>query len=308
MKPDVKRYTAKVGDHEVIFETGKLAGQAGGSVTVQLGDSIIFAAATMGNTPREGQDFFPLTVEYEERMYAGGRIPGSFFRREGRPTQDAILTSRLIDRPLRPLFNQSMRNEVQVVCFSLSADMDNPLDILAINAASAAMMISDIPWAGPVGAVRVGRIDGEFVANPTFADLENSDLDLRLAGTREAILMVECAASEQSEEIMVEALMFGHKAIQPLVDLQEKMAKEIGKAKREVPLFELDKSYVDKMEARVKDDVIKAMDAPHTKAELKAALKEIETAAVEEFAGEDAALKSSFSAGFEEVYKQVVRS
>ena len=168
MQPEGKQYTANVGGQPITFETGKLAGQAGGSVTIQLGDLMIFASATMASKPREGLDFFPLTVEYEERMYAGGRIPGSFFRREGRPTTEAILTSRLTDRPLRPLFNQEMRNEVQVIMFSISADQENPLDILCINAASAALMISDIPWAGPVGAVRIGRLNGEFIVNPTF--------------------------------------------------------------------------------------------------------------------------------------------
>ena len=168
MPPEVKQYTALVGGRPVVIETGKLAAQAGGAVTVCLGESIVFAAATMGNEPREGQDFFPLTVEYEERMYAGGRIPGSFFRKEGRPTEEAILTARLTDRPLRPLFNQDMRNEVQVIMFTVSADTDNPLDILAINAASAALMISDIPWGGPVAAVRVGRVNGELIVNPTY--------------------------------------------------------------------------------------------------------------------------------------------
>ena len=188
MKPESKQYTATIGGRPITIETGKLASQAGGSVTIQLGDSVVFAAATMGKKPREGQDFFPLTVEYEERMYAGGRIPGSFFRKEGRPSDIAILTARLTDRPLRPLFNKDMRNEVQVVMFSMSADPDNPLDILAINAASAALMISDIPWAGPVAAVRVGRVDGKLIINPTYRELEKSDLDLRLAGTRQALL------------------------------------------------------------------------------------------------------------------------
>src|ERR1035437_1619042 len=188
MKPEVKQYPAMVGGQTVTFETGKLAAQAGGAVTVRLGDTIMFAAATMGTEPREGQDFFPLTVEYEERMYAGGRIPGSFFRKEGRPTEEAILTARLTDRPLRPLFNQDMRNEVQVILFTVSADTDNHLDILAINAASAALMISDIPWGGPVAAVRIGRVNGELIVNPTYAQIDESDLDLRIAGTRDAIL------------------------------------------------------------------------------------------------------------------------
>src|SRR5574340_1008621 len=180
MKPESKRFSASVGSGTVVFETGKLAAQAGGAVTVGIGAAVIFAAATMGGV-REGIDFFPLSVEYEERLYAGGKIPGSFFRREGRPSTDAILTARLTDRPLRPLFPEGMRNEVQIIMYSLSADSDNPLDVLAINAASAAVMISDIPWNGPVGAVRVARVNGEFIINPSFPELDASDLDLRIA-------------------------------------------------------------------------------------------------------------------------------
>ncbi len=235
MKPESKKYTTTVGTHTLTFETGKLAGQAGGAVTFGTPESIVFAAATMGGV-REGIDFFPLSVEYEERLYAGGRIPGSFFRREGRPGTEAILTARLTDRPLRPLFQDGMRNEVQVIMFSLSSDGVNPLDILAINAASAAIMISDIPWDGPVGAVRVGRVNGEFVINPTFPELDASDLDLRIAGTRDAILMVECGANEIPEDVMVAALELGHKSMQPLIDLQFQMQQEVGKPKREVTL------------------------------------------------------------------------
>ncbi|HQN44817.1 MAG TPA: polyribonucleotide nucleotidyltransferase, partial [Anaerolineaceae bacterium] len=194
MKPTVHQYTTTVGGRPLTFESGKLAAQAGGSVTVRFGDSIVFAAATMSPNLREAADFFPLTVDYEERLYAGGRIPGSYFRREGRPTEDAILTARLTDRPLRPLFDKNIRNDVQVIMFSMSADGVNPLDVLAINAASAAVMISDIPWAGPVGAVRVGRVNGELIINPTFSQMAESDLDLRIAGTHDAILMVECGA------------------------------------------------------------------------------------------------------------------
>src|SRR5512143_3697429 len=235
MKPETKRYTTTVGTRSVTFETGKLAAQAGGAVTVGIDDAIIFAAATMGGV-REGIDFFPLSVEYEERLYASGKIPGSFFRREGRPSTEAILTARLTDRPLRPLFAHGMRNEVQVMMFSISADSINPLDILAINAASAAIMISDIPWGGPVGAVRVGRVDGNFVVNPTFAEMDASDLDLRIAGTKDAILMVECGAQEVPEDVMAQALEFGHKSLQPLVDIQLQMQAEVGKPKREVTL------------------------------------------------------------------------
>jgi polyribonucleotide nucleotidyltransferase len=264
MKPEVKRYSTTVGSRTVTFETGKLAAQAGGAVTIAINDTIVFAAATMGGV-REGIDFFPLQVEFEERLYAGGKIPGSFFRREGRPGTDAILTARLTDRPLRPLFQHGMRNEVQVMMLSLSADGENPLDVLAINAASAAIMISDIPWGGPVGAVRVGRVNGEFIANPTFAEIDASDLDLRLAGTRDAILMVECGANEVPEDIMAAALDFGHKAIQPLVDVQLKMQAEVGKPKREATLFVPSAELQKKVVERVSGPMTDLLDKPLTK-------------------------------------------
>ncbi|MCX8023937.1 MAG: hypothetical protein N3A60_01905 [Thermanaerothrix sp.] len=271
-KPEAKQFTAIVGGRPIIFETGKLAGQAGGAVTVRLGDSVVFAAATMGDKPKEDVDFFPLTVEYEERLYAGGRIPGSFFRREGKPSEEAILIARLSDRPIRPLFPKGMRNEVQVIMFSISADMENPLDILAVNAASAALMVSDIPWGGPIGAVRIGRIEGQFVINPTFEQKEKSDLDLRIAGTREAILMVEAGANEVPEDVMVEALTFGHQALQPLIDAQLQMAAEAGKPKREVPIFEVDPALVETIRERVAEQIEALLDAPHTKSELNDAI------------------------------------
>jgi polyribonucleotide nucleotidyltransferase len=266
MKSEVKRYIATVGNRSVAIETGKLAPQAGGAVTVHLNDSIVFAAATMGGI-RTGIDFFPLSVEYEERMYAGGKIPGSFFRREGRPSTDAILTARLTDRPLRPLFPEGMRNEVQIIMYSLSADSDNPLDVLAINAASAAVMISDIPWNGPVGAVRVGRVGGEFVINPTFAEIEKSDLDLRIAGTRDAILMVEAGSDEIPEDVMVAALELGHKSIQPLIDLQLQMRAEVGKPKREITYALPDKVLQEKVYSMVSGPMNVLLDKPLMKAE-----------------------------------------
>jgi polyribonucleotide nucleotidyltransferase len=309
MKPESKKYITTVGGRPLTFETGKLAAQAGGSVTVQYGDTVVFAAATMGNEPRMGQDFFPLTVEYEERMYAGGRIPGSFFRREGRPGSDAILVSRLTDRPLRPLFNQAIRNEVQVIMFSLSADWENPIDVLAINAASCAVMISDIPWGGPVGAVRVGRINGELVANPTYAQIDESDLDLRIAGSADAILMVECGSNEIDEETMVSALLFGHQAIQPIIETQLQMAKEVGKAKREVQLFTLDEALVEKVSNRASSEINEALEAPHTKHELQNALDTLRDSIVLEYTDpEDSEQISVYKEAFEETVKRVVRS
>ena len=328
MKPEGKRYTATVGSRDIAIETGKLAAQAGGAVTVHLNDSIVFAAATMGGV-REGIDFFPLSVDYEERMYAGGKIPGSFFRREGRPSTDAILTARLTDRPLRPLFPEGMRNEVQIIMYSLSADAENPLDILAINAASAAIMISDIPWNGPVAAVRVGRVDGQFIANPTFAEIDKSDLDLRIAGTREAILMVEAGADEIPEDVMVSALEFGHKSIQPLIDLQLKMQAEIGKPKRAFVPALPDPGLQEKVYSRVSGPMNDLLDKPLMKAEFYAGMdtllqnlvteliptvgmnvtvsdeKDVEN--IPEFALPDAPSLASIKGAFSDAEKRVVR-
>jgi polyribonucleotide nucleotidyltransferase len=307
MKPESKSFSVPMGENVITFETGKLALQAGGAVTVTCGETMIFAAATMDKKPKESTDFFPLTIDYEERMYAGGRIPGSFFRREGRPSTDAILLARLTDRPLRPLFAQDMRNPVQIIMVSFSSDGINPIDILGINAASAALMISDIPWNGPVGAVRIGRIDGKFIINPTFDQIDSSDLDLRVAGTRDAISMVECGANEVPDDIMVEALDFAFQSIQPIIDIQLQMAKEIGKQKVDVPLFPADESMVSKVEARVATEIDSALARPHTKAELNDAINELKAMMVQEFAGEDETLIPAVNEAFEVCYKQVVR-
>ncbi|GAB4504001.1 MAG: polyribonucleotide nucleotidyltransferase [Anaerolineales bacterium] len=306
MKPEAKTYIANVGNNVVTFETGKLAGQAGGAVTARMGDSIVFASATMGEA-REGIDFFPLSVEYEERLYATGKIPGSFFRREGRPGTEAILTARLTDRPLRPLFPKGMRNEVQVIMFSLSADGKNPLDILSINAASAAVMISDIPWNGPVGAVRVGRINGEFVINPTFEQIDASDLDLRLAGTRDAILMVECGANEVPEDVMVAALEVGHQAIQPLIEAQLKMQAEVGKPKREGTFNLPDEQLSKQVFERVSGPMNALLDKPLTKNEFyegMTALKEEVVAELCPATGETLASDSPSPASVREAFDQ----
>jgi polyribonucleotide nucleotidyltransferase len=226
-------YSVKLGDQEIAIETGTLAKLAGGAVTVREGDSVMLVTATASRQPREGIDFFPLSVDYEERLYAAGRIPGSFFRREGRPTDPAILLSRLVDRPLRPLFAKDMRNDVQIVLTALARDPEHQLDILGIIGASTALTISDIPWAGPIGAVRIGYIDGEIVVNPTAATMASSTLDLRLVGTSDAILMVEAGADEIPEDIMLEAMRRGHEAMQPVIELQNKMRAELGKPKFE---------------------------------------------------------------------------
>jgi polyribonucleotide nucleotidyltransferase len=248
-------FTTTVGEQEVIISTGKLAEQAGGAVTLRVGDSMVLATATMSKHTREGLDFFPLSVDYEEKMYAAGKIPGSFFRREGRPTTEAILVCRLTDRPLRPLFPKGMRNEVQIVITTLSSDSIHHLDIMAVNAASAALIISNIPWNGPIGAIRVGKIDGDLVANPTIEQMADSLLDLRLAGSREALIMVEAGANELSEEEMIAALEFGHQSIQPLIDLQIEMRDTVGKDTTEVTLFKVDEGLDTAVRERIGDSI-----------------------------------------------------
>jgi polyribonucleotide nucleotidyltransferase len=240
-------------------------------------------------------------------MYAGGRIPGSFFRREGRPSTDAILTARLTDRPIRPLFNKEMRNDVQVIMFSLSADAEHPLDILAINAASAALMISDIPWGGPVAAVRVGRMNGEFIVNPTFTQLKESELDLRIAGTRDAILMVECGAEELTESDMVEALTFGHRSLQPLIEVQERMTAQLGKPKREVQLFPVDATVLQQVSQRATGEIQKILEAAMIKTEHNAAIDDLRALVIAEFTAEDESKAASAKEAFEEAYRDVVR-
>jgi polyribonucleotide nucleotidyltransferase len=307
MKPESNKYSSMVGGKPITFETGTLASQAGGAVTVRLGDTMIFAAATMSPEVRLGIDYFPLTVDYEERMYAGGRIPGSFFRREGRPSEEAILIARLTDRPLRPLFPKDLRNDVQVILYSFSVDGENPIDILSINAASAALMISDVPWGGPVAAVRIGRINGQFIVNPTASEQDSSDLDLRIAGTRDAILMVECGAQEVPETVMVDALNFGHQSIQPLIDVQEQMAREIGKPKQAYPPFILTEAIQNPVNERASARLNEILGAPHTKAELNTAITMLQQEIVDELTAQDEALIPSIIEAFDETLKSVVR-
>ncbi|MGB1803318.1 MAG: polyribonucleotide nucleotidyltransferase, partial [Miltoncostaeaceae bacterium] len=229
--PDATRVVADIGGQEIIFETGRLAKQANGSVLVRSGDSLVLVTATGAREPREGTDFFPLTVDVEERMYAKGAIPGGFIKRESRPSERAILTARMTDRPLRPLWPKGYRNEVQVVTTVLSIDKVNAFDILSINGASAALVLSDMPFEGPVGAVRIGMLDDDFVINPTLQEMEESTLDLVVAGTRDAISMVEAGAREVSEDDLLEALQIAHDEIRKLCDVQDELRERAGKPK-----------------------------------------------------------------------------
>jgi DNA polymerase III epsilon subunit family exonuclease len=229
-------FETQFGGQTLTIETGRLARLAGGSVTVRFGDTMVLGTANRSD-PRPGLDFFPLTVDFEERMYAAGKIPGGFIKREARPSEAAILAARLTDRPIRPLFPEGYKDDVQIVVTVLSTDQENDPDVIGTVAASAALTISEIPFLGPIGAVRVGRIDGELVVNPTYSQLEKSDLDLVVSGTRDAIMMVEAGSNLLTEDVMAEAILFGHRAIQPLIDLQEELQKAVGKTKR-IPYIE----------------------------------------------------------------------
>jgi len=231
-----EKITAAIGDKQIIIESGKLAKQADGAVTVQMGDTIVIVAAVAATKAKEGQDFFPLTVDYREKAAAAGKFPGGYFKREGRPTEKEILTCRLTDRPIRPLFPKGWYNEVQVQTVLLSADGENDPDILSIVGASAALMVSDIPWAGPLGAARIGRIGGKFVANPTHAEQAESDLDLVYVGNEKDIVMYEGAAKEISEADFNAALKFAQEAIQPIIAAQKELVAKVGKKKREITL------------------------------------------------------------------------
>jgi len=226
------KHEAEIGGQVFSMEAGKLAEQADGAVIVRYGDSVVLATAVSAKEPREGADFFPLTIDYEERMYAAGKIPGGFIKRESRPSEAAILAMRLTDRPIRPLFPKGYMNDVQVVLTVLSTDQENDPDILALNGASAALSISHIPFLGPVGAVRVGRLGGEFVTNPTNSQLAESELDLVVAGTRDAVMMVEAGAKILPESVMADAIAYGHAELQKSIDLQEKLVASAGAPKK----------------------------------------------------------------------------
>jgi len=309
MKQEAFTFMSELEGQIFQFETGKLAGLAGGAVTLRVGDTMVFATATMSASIRPGIDFLPLTVDFEERMYAGGRIPGSFFRREGRPGEDAILTARLTDRPLRPLFPEGFRNDIQIILYSYSTDGNTPMDILAVNAASSALTISDIPWNGPIGAVRIGYVDSNFVINPTFNQLETSELDLRLAGTRDALLMVECGAKEVNEDLIIEALRIGQSAIQPIIDVQTRMAKEVGKNKREYTAQIKDEELITLgIESNIVNSLVNIFNRPYDKTELNNSIDILQQETLANLTSGDEEDKiEQVKAEFDEILKKVIR-
>src|ERR1700704_4264864 len=277
MKPESTEVEVNLaGGKKITFETGKLAKQAHGSAGVRLGDNVVLATATANPDPREGIDFFPLTVDYREYTYAGGRIPGGFIKREGRPSEREILTSRQMDRPVRPLFPEGFRCETQVIAFVLSADTENDPDVAGINGASAALTISDIPFEGPIGAVRVGLVNGAFVINPTYSEMRESLLNIMVVGTSEGIVMIESGAKEVKEETVVDAIEFAHTDIKKICAAINELRAKVGKPKRTVEAPKFDDAYYNDLKKRVGADLTDRLDTQkHPKAESYALAKEL---------------------------------
>lgn len=264
------------GGKRLHFETGRMAKQASGAALVTMGESVVLATAVASPEPKEGIDFFPLTVDYREYAYAGGRIPGGFIKREGRPSEREILTSRQIDRPIRPLFPEGFRNETQVIALVFSADKTNDPDVVGINAASAALALSDIPFAGPVGAVRVGQLNGEYVINPSYEDRRASSINITVVGTMAGIVMIESGSSEVSEEVVIGAIEFAHVEIRKIVAAIEELASKAGKTKRTVVAPEFDTAYFEALTAKIGARLADALDTKtHAKTESYALIKQI---------------------------------
>ncbi len=301
------RETIKLGDKELIVETGKVAKQADGSVVVQYGETIILVTAVSSRTPKEGLDFFPLTVEYRESSYAAGRIPGNYFRREGRPNEKEVLTCRMIDRPVRPLFPEGYRFETQIVGSVISADADNDPDVIAITGASCALYLSDIPFTTPISAVRIGLIDGKYLINPTYDERRESLLNLIVAGTEEAIVMVEAQANEVEEKIMLEALLFAHKEVKRLCLWQKELFKALDIKKREFHVAQLDEAHISEVEEKYSARMREALDTTgKDKISSYAAVDALKKEVVESYA-EDAGKKSAAGAVFSHLKEKIFR-
>jgi polyribonucleotide nucleotidyltransferase len=306
MKQEVS--VALVGGKQLNFETGHLAKQAHGSVVVRMGDNVVLATAVANPEPREGIDFFPLTVDYREYTYAGGRIPGGFIKREGRPSEREILTSRQIDRPIRPLFHEGFRNETQVIAFVLSADTENDPDVAAINGASAALTISDIPFLGPVGAVRVGLVNGQFLVNPTYSEMRDSLLNIMVVGTADGIVMIESGAKEVKEETVVDAIEFAHTEIKKICASIDDLRQKAGKPKRDVKPPEFDQPYYDDLKSRVGRDLTERLDtAKHPKSESYALVKELQKVLLAALPEEDEIAQTKLKTYYEILRERIFR-
>ncbi|NBV23680.1 MAG: polyribonucleotide nucleotidyltransferase, partial [Proteobacteria bacterium] len=303
------KVTAQVGGQTLSIESGKLAKQADGAVTVQLGETIIITAAVAATKAKDGQEFFPLTVDYREKAAACGKFPGSYFKREGRPTEKEILTMRLTDRPIRPLFPKGWFNEVQVQSILLSADGENDPDILSIVGASAALMVSDIPFAGPLGAVRVGRVGGEFIANPTHSQMAESDLDLVYVGNEKDVVMIEGGADEITEADLNDALRFAQEACQPIIAAQKELAAQIGKKKREITLNIVPDEVLKEAKALAGSRITPALLIPGKlarEAACKAIQNEVGAKLIEKF-GADKVTAFTVSQAFYYIQKEAAR-
>src|ERR1700674_999689 len=277
MKPEATKISVEIaGGKQLSIETGKLAKQAGGSAVVRFGENVVLAAATSNPEPRTGIDFFPLTVDYREYTYAGGRFPGGFIKREGRMSEREVLTSRQIDRPVRPMFAEGFKCETQVIAFVLSADTDNDPDVLGINGASCALTISDIPFLGPLGAVRVGLVNGQFIVNPTYDEMRESLVNIMVVGTADGIVMIESGAKEVKEDTVLDAIEFGHTEIKKICAAINDLRAKVGKPKRKVEPPQFDDAYYNDLRARVGDQLADALDTKkHPKAESYTLVKEI---------------------------------
>jgi len=294
---------AQVGGREIVLETGKVAKQADGSIWIRHGDSIVLVTVVSAKERKEGMDFFPLTVDYQEKLFAAGKIPGSFFRREGRLTEKETLVSRMVDRSCRPLFPDGYANETQLICTVISFDQENDTDVLALTGASAALAVSDVPFHGHIAGVRVGRVGGTFIANPTLAQRAEADLDIVLAASRDAVVMVEGGGKEISEDVMVDALLFGQAAVQPLLDAQDRLAAAVGKAKRAFEPPKSDAALQQKVKALTWEKV-RAAYARNEKHDRYGRLSEIKKELLEALRAEaagDAAALSALSAREKEI-------
>ena len=302
----VQKLQVDLGGRPFSVETGRVAKQANGSVMVQYGETVVLVTAVTSEKKREGLDFIPLTVNYLEMTYAAGRIPGGFFKREGRPTDRETLISRFIDRPLRPLFPKGFQNEIQIIATVLSADQDNDPSILGMIGASSALSVSDIPFEGPIAGAKVGRIDGEFVLNPTHEELELSDIDLFVAGSEDAIIMVEGSAKEVKEEEILEAILFGHQSLKPVIDLQKQMKSSLALPPRAFELQKPEEGLFEKVNAIARQKLGETFQITE-KGKRKERLEEILQSTFQELGAEDESSQKMTKVAFEEVYRKLVR-
>jgi polyribonucleotide nucleotidyltransferase len=302
----VQKLQIDFGGRPFSIETGKVAKQANGSVIVQYGETVVLVTAVTSEKKREGLDFIPLTVNYLEMTYAAGRIPGGFFKREGRPSDRETLISRFIDRPLRPLFPKGFQNEIQIIATVLSADQDNDPSILGMIGASSALSLSDIPFDGPIAGAKVGRIDGEFVLNPTHEEIELSDIDLFVAGSKDAIIMVEGSAKEAKEEEILEAILFGHQSLQPVIDLQKQMKAASELTPREFELQKPEEIIYEKVSAFAQEKIEETFQVGE-KGERRERLEEILAMTFQALGAENDASQKMVKMAFEEIYRKLVR-